>query len=123
MTTILSWNVNGLRAALKNGFMEWFSATRPDVLCLQETRVMPNELDAELLAPHGYSSYWNPAQKKGYSGTGMYARVAPRSVILVAATNRPGLDSSRLRRGVLTSSTASRTGSCAGVRRPTSTSA
>lgn len=80
MTTILSWNVNGLRAALKNGFMEWFSATHPDVLCLQETRVMPNELDAELLAPHGYSSYWNPAQKKGYSGTGIYARVAPRSV-------------------------------------------
>lgn len=80
MTTILSWNVNGLRAALKNGFMEWFGATRPDVLCIQESRVLPEELDMEVLGAFGYHSYWNPAQKKGYSGTAVFSKEAPLSL-------------------------------------------
>jgi len=80
MTTVISWNVNGLRAALKNGFMDWFQAAAPDILCLQETRVMPGELDAAALQPQGYVSVWNPARKPGYSGTAVYARQAPLSV-------------------------------------------
>ncbi|MBW7865325.1 MAG: exodeoxyribonuclease III [Candidatus Hydrogenedentes bacterium] len=80
MTTILSWNVNGLRAALKNGFMEWFGGARPDVLCIQESRVLPEELDMEVLGAFGYHSYWNPAQKKGYSGTAVFSKEAPLSL-------------------------------------------
>jgi exodeoxyribonuclease III len=77
---ILSWNVNGLRAVQKAGFMDWLQAASPDILCLQETRVLPEELNDDLLKPFGYESYWNPAQKKGYSGTATYSRVAPLSV-------------------------------------------
>ncbi len=80
MTTVISWNVNGLRAALKNGFMEWFGATRPDILCLQESRVLPEELDGEVLGAFGYHSHWNPAQKKGYSGTAVFSKEKPLSL-------------------------------------------
>jgi len=74
MTTILSWNVNGLRAAIKNGFLDWFHGTQPDILCLQESRVLPTDLEEAVLKPAGYTSYFNPAQKKGYSGTATYVR-------------------------------------------------
>ena len=77
---IVSWNVNGLRAAAKNGFLGWLELAGPDILCIQETRVRPEELDESLLNPFGYHSCWNPAEKKGYSGTGLYSRVAPKSV-------------------------------------------
>lgn len=80
MAVLVSWNVNGFRAALKSGFMEWFKRAQPDVLCLQETRVYPGELDALLLRPPGYESFWNPARKKGYSGTAVFARRQPISV-------------------------------------------
>lgn len=74
MTTILSWNVNGLRAALKNGFMDWFEQAQPDILCIQESRVLPEELDETVLRPAGYTSYFNPAVRKGYSGTATFVR-------------------------------------------------
>lgn len=77
---ILSWNVNGLRAVLKSGFLDWLKAERPDVLCLQESRVHPGELDAAALEPFGYKTYWNPAQKKGYSGTATYVLEQPGNV-------------------------------------------
>jgi len=77
---LMSWNVNGLRAALKNGFMEWFNTTRPDVLCLQETRVLPDELPRDLREPEGYHAFWNPAAKRGYSGTALFTRLMPRTV-------------------------------------------
>jgi exodeoxyribonuclease-3 len=80
MTNIVSWNVNGLRAVAKNGFLDWLGAAQPDILCLQETRVMPEELDDALRAPAGYQTFWNPAKKKGYSGTGLYTKIAPESV-------------------------------------------
>lgn len=79
MPTILSWNVNGLRAALKNGFLEFLEREQPDVLCLQESRVLPEELSEETLAPLGYHSYWNPAKKKGYSGTATFTRLKVKS--------------------------------------------
>lgn len=86
---ILSWNVNGLRAVQKAGFLDWLQAASPDILCLQETRVLPEELNEGLLKPFGYESYWNPAQKKGYSGTAVYSRIAP---IAVRGMGKPDYD-------------------------------
>lgn len=74
MLTVLSWNVNGMRAVVKNGFMDWFKQAQPDVLCLQESRALPADLEDEVLRPAGYTSYFNPAEKKGYSGTAAYVR-------------------------------------------------
>ncbi len=79
MTTIVSWNVNGIRAAIRNGFLAWLETVQPDVLCLQETRVMPGELEPALLAPHGYQTFWRPAQKRGYSGVATFTKTAPKS--------------------------------------------
>ncbi len=80
MTTIYSWNVNGLRAVMKNGFMDWFHRTEPDILCLQETRLLPEEAPAELREPEGRFAYWNPAIKLGYSGTAVFSKTAAASV-------------------------------------------
>ncbi|HPO15488.1 MAG TPA: exodeoxyribonuclease III [Candidatus Hydrogenedentes bacterium] len=79
MTTVLSWNVNGIRAVVKNGFLDWLLEAQPDILCLQETRAMEADLEESLLRPNGYVSLWNPAEKKGYSGTAVYAKQAPKS--------------------------------------------
>lgn len=80
MTRIVSWNVNGLRAALRNGFLVWLGADRPDILCLQETRAMPGEIDHAPLQALGYTMYWQPAKKPGYSGTALFTRKAPAAV-------------------------------------------
>jgi len=80
MTTLISWNVNGVRAVLKNGFMDWFEETGPDILCLQETRALPGDLREDVLRPDGYVTYWNPAKRKGYSGTATFTKFEPRSV-------------------------------------------
>ena len=73
---IISWNVNGIRAALKKGLAEFIAAERPDVLCLQETRAMPDEVEvpAELAE---YTPFWNPAEKKGYAGTAIFTKKKP----------------------------------------------
>jgi exodeoxyribonuclease-3 len=80
MTTVISWNVNGIRAAIRNGFMEWFQACSPDILCLQETRVHPNEVSPDLREPLGYKTFWRPAKKKGYSGVAVFSKQEPKSV-------------------------------------------
>ena len=72
---LLSWNVNGLRAVLKKNFLEFLDAEKPDVLCLQETKCTPN--DIEQLWPAKYTTYWNSAQKAGYSGTAIFTRKRP----------------------------------------------
>ena len=77
---LISWNVNGIRAALKKGFMDYFEAERPDVICLQETKAHPEQV--ELPLPEGYSAYWNSAVRKGYSGTLILSRIKPESVQL-----------------------------------------
>ena len=79
--TLLSWNVNGARAVHKKGFLPWLEAAAPDVLCLQETRAHESELPPELAQPAGYHGIWHASEaKKGYSGTGILTRVAPRRV-------------------------------------------
>ena len=71
---LLSWNVNGIRAAEKKGFLDWLAATGGDVVAIQETKASPEQLSPALLAPPGYSAAWAAAEKKGYSGTVTYSR-------------------------------------------------
>jgi len=76
---LISWNVNGLRAVLKKNFLEFLDAEKPDVLCLQETKCTPDVV--EQLWPAHYTTYWNSAEKKGYSGTAIFTRTRPLNVI------------------------------------------
>lgn len=88
---LISWNVNGLRAVLRKNFLEFLDAEKPDVLCLQETKCSPN--DVEQLWPARYTTYWNSAQKKGYAGTAIFTKVRPLKVtpgIGVAEHDREG---------------------------------
>ncbi|MCQ2142951.1 MAG: exodeoxyribonuclease III [Bacteroidales bacterium] len=74
---LISWNVNGLRAVVGKGFADIFAELDADFFCLQETKMQAGQLDLEFL---GYRSFWNYADKKGYSGTAIYSRVEPLSV-------------------------------------------
>ena len=74
---IYSWNVNGIRAMLGKGFMQWFRDESPDVLCLQETKANVDQLDEEVVNPEGYYSGWNSAEKKGYSGVVTFSKKKP----------------------------------------------
>ncbi len=76
---IVSWNVNGIRAALKKGAMDYFASGGADVICLQETKAHPGDVQ-HVAWPAGYEAYWNSAVKKGYSGTLVLTRVKPKSV-------------------------------------------
>src|SRR5579864_7900691 len=76
---IYSWNVNGIRAVLKKGALQSFlERHQPDILCLQETKAERGQIEIDLA---GYHEYWNSALKKGYSGTAIFSRVRPLSVI------------------------------------------
>lgn len=73
----LSWNVNGLRAVLKKGFVEWFSKESPEILCLQETKAHQDQLPDSLKDVEGYRSYFSSPEKKGYSGVALYTKTEP----------------------------------------------
>ncbi|MDR2428985.1 MAG: exodeoxyribonuclease III [Candidatus Margulisbacteria bacterium] len=75
---LISWNVNGIRAAQKKGFLAWLQKEQPDILGLQETKAEPEQLNEELLNVPGYTAYWSSAEKKGYSGTALYTKIQPR---------------------------------------------
>ncbi len=79
---LYSWNVNGIRAAQKKGFLDWLHCEQPDVLTVQETKAWPDQLDPELRQPEGYHSWWVHAERKGYSGVGLYSKAEPRDVKL-----------------------------------------
>ena len=74
---LISWNVNGLRACVGKGFLDFFDEIRADAVCLQETKMQPDQLTLEL---EGYQQYWNSAIKKGYSGTAIFTKMQPLSV-------------------------------------------
>lgn len=74
---LISWNVNGLRACLTKGFLDFFQQEEADIFCLQETKMQQGQ--AELDLP-GYHQYWNSAEKKGYSGTAIFTKIEPLSV-------------------------------------------
>lgn len=82
MTTIrlISWNVNGLRAVHKKGFLDWFADELPDVLCLQEIKAEESQLPFELRSVPGYTPYFDSARRKGYSGVAAYTALAPREI-------------------------------------------
>ncbi len=88
---LVSWNVNGVRAALRKGLLGYLEACGADVVCLQETKAQPG--DVQHVAWPGYEVLWNSAEKKGYSGTAMFVKVKPRSVfssIGIGAHDREG---------------------------------
>lgn len=87
---IISYNVNGIRAALTKNFTEWLAAEDPDVLCLQETKAQPDQIDTMLFAEMGYTSYLHSAEKKGYSGVAILTKVAPDNVVV--GMNNPRYD-------------------------------
>ncbi|MDD4004528.1 MAG: exodeoxyribonuclease III [Elusimicrobiaceae bacterium] len=80
MKKLLSWNVNGIRAAEKKGFASWLASERPYLLGVQETKARPEQLSCALLDPPGYFTYWSAAEKAGYSGTAVFAAQKPESV-------------------------------------------
>ncbi len=77
---ILSWNVNGLRAVLKKGFLEWLEKESPDIICLQEIKAKPEQIPKSAQNVNGYHVIWQSAQRPGYSGTATYCKTEPLSV-------------------------------------------
>jgi len=77
---LLCWNVNGIRAIERKGFLDWLHKESPDVLCLQETKCQPDDLSDKLKSPPGYHSFWSSAERKGYSGVAVYTKKEPRKV-------------------------------------------
>jgi exodeoxyribonuclease-3 len=77
---LLCWNVNGIRAVKNKGFLEWLQRESPDILAIQETKAHPEQLDAELMEPPGYLTYWNYTERKGYAGVALYTREKPANV-------------------------------------------
>lgn len=74
---LISWNVNGLRACVTKGFLDYFKETDADIFCIQETKLQEGQIDLDL---EGYSQYWNYAEKKGYSGTAVFTKQKPLEV-------------------------------------------
>ena len=78
---IISYNVNGIRAAINKDFLAWLQATNADIVCLQEIKATPDQItDIFLIEELGYKHYWYPAQKKGYSGTAIFSKIEPLHV-------------------------------------------
>lgn len=74
---LISWNVNGIRAAMQKGFLDYFKETDADIFCIQETKLQAEQINLEL---EGYHQYWNYAEKKGYSGTAIFTKLEPLNV-------------------------------------------
>ena len=74
---LISWNVNGIRACVKKGFLDYFNEQDADIFCIQETKLQEGQIDLNL---EGYYQYWNYAKKKGYSGTAIFSKKKPLSV-------------------------------------------
>jgi len=87
---IISYNVNGIRAALTKNFTEWLQSEDPDVICFQETKAQPDQIDTMIFAELGYTSYLHSAEKKGYSGVAILTKKAPDNVVV--GMNNPRYD-------------------------------
>ena len=74
---LISWNVNGVRAVVKKGFLDWLDQEQPDILCLQETKAHIDQLTAEILTDHGYHTYWHSGDRRGYSGVATFCKEEP----------------------------------------------
>ncbi|WP_175657114.1 exodeoxyribonuclease III [Burkholderia ambifaria] len=82
MMRVITANLNGIRSAAKKGFFEWLGEQNADCVCVQEIKVSADDLPADFVEPHGLRSYFHHAEKKGYSGAGMYSRHEPDDVII-----------------------------------------
>lgn len=87
---LVSWNVNGIRAIEKKGFLKWMEKTTANIICLQETKAHVEQLSEALLHPDGYESYWSSGIRKGYSGTAIYTNISP--VMSMTDFGNPALD-------------------------------
>ena len=79
MTKLISWNVNGIRAVIRKGFLNFVEQYNPDIICVQETKARPEQVDLEL--PNYPFKYWNWAEKKGYSGTAIFSKIEPLNIV------------------------------------------
>jgi exodeoxyribonuclease-3 len=79
---ILSWNVNGIRAVYKKGFVDWFLAEKPDILCLQETKASKEQIPDPIKTIKGYQSYFSSAERKGYSGVALFTKQKPKDLTM-----------------------------------------
>lgn len=77
---IITYNVNGIRAAMTKDLINWLKAANPDVLCLQEVKATPDQVNTSEFEELGYQLYWYPAQKKGYSGVAIFSKITPKHV-------------------------------------------
>tara|TARA_B100000678_G_scaffold268172_1_gene254263 strand:- start:108 stop:872 length:765 start_codon:yes stop_codon:yes gene_type:complete len=77
---IFTYNVNGIRAALRKDFSSWLKAVNPDIICLQEIKANPEQFEASVFTDLGYHCFWNPAEKKGYSGVAILTKTKPQHV-------------------------------------------
>ena len=78
---IISYNVNGIRAAIRKGFLDWIQTANPDVICIQETKAMKEQVDTDAITEVGYPyQYWYSAEKKGYSGVAIFSKTEPNNV-------------------------------------------
>ena len=91
MQKIISYNVNGIRAALNKGLLEWMKKEKPATLCIQETKAQPDQVDPEVFRKLGYKDYWHSAEKKGYSGVLVLADRPPDNVVV--GMDNPDYDS------------------------------
>ena len=80
MKSIVSWNVNGIRAIYKKNFLDWLEREKPDILCIQETKAQEDQLDTNIKNPLGYKSFFASALKKGYSGVAIYCKKKPLKI-------------------------------------------
>lgn len=78
--SIISWNVNGIRAVEKKGFLDWLQSENPDILCVQETKARPEQLSEQLRSPEGYRTYFSSAKRPGYSGVALFSKKEPDEV-------------------------------------------
>lgn len=88
MKKIATWNVNGLRSVYKKNFLNWFKNENADIVCLQEIKCMPEQVPDELQKIDGYYSYFNSAERKGYSGTAVYTKQKPEKIDITLGHER-----------------------------------
>lgn len=82
MVKILTYNVNGIRAAMNKDFTGWLEEQDADIVCLQELKANPGQFDTGIFEKLGYFCYWHPAERKGYSGVGLLTRIEPKSIVI-----------------------------------------
>jgi exodeoxyribonuclease-3 len=78
---IVSYNVNGIRSAINKGLVDWINASQADVVCLQEIKATPDQIDETIFKNLGYTLYWMSAQKKGYSGVALFCKPSPKNIV------------------------------------------